>query len=176
MKIILVTVISLDGKTTKGNTVNSNQWASKEDQMHFESAKSANNLIVMGRATYEAAREIIKLEKGKLRVVLTRNPEKFKKLTVPGQLEFSKETPKALVKRLEKQGYKQMLLVAGANVNGLFFKANLVDEVWLTVEPKIFGSGNNLLEGVSVDVQLALQSIKKLNQSGTLLLKYKITP
>ena len=174
MKIILVTVMSLDGKTTKEKTKNSSEWASIEDQKHFDALKSSNNLIVMGRRTFEASKSDIKPEKGILRVVLTSNPQKYKKLAIRGQLEFSKESPKALVKRLKKKRFKQMLLVGGANVNGLFFKAGLVNEIQLTVEPKIFGSGNNLLKGVSVNVKLHLDSIKGLNKSGTILLKYKV--
>jgi len=31
----------------------------------------------MGRSTYEASQPVIKIEKGKLRIVLTRNPKKY---------------------------------------------------------------------------------------------------
>lgn len=166
-------VVSLDGKSTKGEIKNQ-AWASKEDQKHFQSLIASNNLIVMGRKTYETAKTVMHLEEGKLRIVLTQNPEMFKTDTVDGQLEFSSESPLALLERLEKAGYKKILLASGSAINTLFFKARLIDEIWLTVEPKIFGSGNNMVDNIGLDVQLHLESVKKLNKNGTLLLKYKV--
>ena len=117
---------------------------------------------------------IIKLEEKKLRIILTRRPEKYNSQTVEGQLEFSGETPRQLVKRLTSIGYKEILLVGGSIINGLFLKQNLVDELYLTIEPKLFGSGKNIIEGQLLNKSLRLISVKKLNKVGTLLLKYKI--
>jgi dihydrofolate reductase len=174
MKVTLAVVASLDGKTTKGEIVNQYKWASKEDQEHFFTLIGSNDLIVMGRKTYETSKSIIKLEEGKLRVVMTQNPDKFKKEEVKGQLEFSGESVQNLLKRLEKGGRRKMLLVGGAGISTLFFRQKAVDEIWITVEPKIFGSGNGLVNEDKLDIQLSLLSVKKLNKNGTLLLKYKV--
>lgn len=174
MKVILAMVVSLNGKTTKGEIKSPTEWASSEDQLHFQSLVASNNLIVMGSKTYEASKAFIRLQKDKLRIVLTRNPGKFKDFSVLGQLEFSNESPDDIVKRLEKNGYRQILLASGANINTLFFQSKLIDEIWLTVEPRIFGLGKNLVEDANLDVQLSLESVKKLNKKGTLLLKYKV--
>lgn len=174
MKVTMVMLASVDGKTTQENNENIYTWSSKEDQKHFFSLIKKNNLIVMGRATYDASQPVIKIEKGKLRIVLTRRPEKYLNQTIKGQLEFFDESPEELVKRLSLSGYKKMLLVGGSIINGLFLKQNLVDELYLTIEPKIFGSGKNIIEGQLLNNKLQLMSIKKLNKTGTLLLKYKI--
>jgi dihydrofolate reductase len=89
-------------------------------------------------------------------------------------LEFSNETPEKLIERLSTLGYKKALLVGGSIINGLFLKNNLVDELYLTIEPKIFGKGKNIVEEQSLDKSLQLINVKKLNKTGTLLLKYKI--
>ena len=170
----MVMLMTVDGKTTQGDNENIYTWTSLEDQKHFFSLIKKNNLIVMGRKTFEASRPVIKLEKGKLRIVLTHHPEKYSKESVKGQLEFSNETPEKLVKRMEGFGYKKILLVGGATINGLFLKENLVDELYLTIEPKIFGSGKNIVEGQLLDRFLQLINVKKLNKKGTLLLRYKI--
>jgi hypothetical protein len=47
----------------------------------------------MGRETYNASKPVIKLEKGKLRIVLTHYPKKYFTQLVKGQLEFSNEPP-----------------------------------------------------------------------------------
>lgn len=173
MKVTMVMLSSADGKTTRGSEFNIYSWTSAEDQKYFFQLIKKSNLIVMGSSTYEAVNKIIKLEIRKLRIVLTRHPEKYKSKTVIGQLEFSKETPKELVNRLSKLGYKKILLVGGSKINGLFLKENLVDEFYLTIEPRIFGSGKNIVDQPLLGVQLQLTSIKKLNRSGTVLLKYK---
>ena len=170
----MVMLMTVDGKTTQGDNENIYTWTSPEDQKHFFSLIKKNNLIVMGRKTFEASRPVIKLEKGKLRIVLTHHPEKYCKESVTGQLEFSNENPEKLIKRMEGLGYKKILLVGGATINGLFLKENLVDELYLTIEPKIFGSGKNIIEGQLLDKFLQLINVKKLNKKGTLLLRYKI--
>lgn len=166
---------SVDGKTTKGNDPNIYTWTSKEDQKYFFSLIKKSNLIVMGRTTYEAVRSRIKLERNKLRIILTRQPKKYLTQSVPDKLEFSAESPIQLTKRLTKLGYKKMLLVGGSVINGLFLKQNLVDEFYLTIEPKIFGKGKNIVAGELFNRALKLVSVKKMNKTGTLLLKYKIT-
>jgi len=174
MKVIIVMLSSVDGKTTKGNDNNIYSWTSAEDQKYFFSLIKNNNLIIMGRETYEASRPVIKLEKGKLRIVLTHNPKNYTSQSVAGQLEFSDLTPEKLIEKLTNLGYKKALLVGGSIINGLFLKKNLVDEFYLTLEPKIFGNGKNIADAKTLNISLELTSVKKLNNAGTLLLKYKI--
>ncbi len=176
MKVTMVMLASVDGKTIRGNNQNIYTWSSIEDQKHFFSLIKKNNLIVMGRATYDASQSIIKIEKGKLRIVLTRSPKKYLNQTIKGQLEFTDESSEELVKRLSLLGYKKMLLVGGGNINGLFLKQNLIDELYLTIEPKIFGNGKSIVEGQLLNTKLQLVSIKKLNKTGTLLLRYVVIP
>lgn len=173
MKVILAMVTSLDGKSTKGFKP-PKLWASKEDQLFFKSLIAKNNLIVMGKNTFVASKDDIKLLPGKLRIIMARNPAEYNNLTIPHQLEFSSESPKQLVSRLIKQGYQQMLLVSGPKLNTAFLKNKLVNEIWLTLEPKIFGSGFGLVDTEKLDIRLKLLSSKKLNSQGTLLLKYQV--
>lgn len=174
MNVIMVMVMSVDGKITRWDDPDVYIWTSKEDQKHFFSLLEKSELVVMGSKTFEVARKKINLERKTFRTVLTRNPAKYKIYRVPGKLEFTSEKPKQLVKRLEKEGYKTMFLVGGPILNGSFLKENLVDELYLTVEPNLFGSGKSLIEGVKIETDLKLVSIKKLNKRGTLLLRYSI--
>lgn len=178
MKVVLIDVSSLDGKLTKWTGDNIYEWSSDEDFKNFQKVKKANNLLVMGSGTFEKVKDVekagLKAEKNRLRVILTQHPTKYKKFAVPGQLEFSNETPQALVKRLGENGYKQLLLVSGGKVATSFFKANLVNELWLTIEPRIFGIGEPLVQSEKFDIQLELLQSKKLNKQGSLFLKYKV--
>ncbi|MEK7534772.1 MAG: dihydrofolate reductase family protein [Patescibacteria group bacterium] len=174
MKVVMVAVSSVNGKLTKGDNPDIYSWTSKEDSKIFFSLIEKHNLIVMGSKTYEAARTIIKLRPNKLRMVLTRNRRKYKSDMVKGSLEFTSESPKDLIKRLEKQGYKEMLLVGGTEINSAFLKNSLVDELHLTIEPILFGRGKDLLLEEELEVSLKLLSIKKLNANGTLHLRYRV--
>jgi dihydrofolate reductase len=172
MKITLAMVASADGRTTKGNTPGS-AFASPQDQQHFSELIHTHTLIIMGRTTYEAANYHMKHTPGRMRIVMTRHPEKFDHEKVPGMLEFTSETPGQLIKRLSRD-YENALLVSGAELNGLFFKEKLVDELILTLEPKLFGKGNGIIGFEESDIDLKLVSVEKMNPQGTLLLTYQV--
>ena len=174
MRVILIAVSSVNGKITKGTSPNIYSWTSKEDTSLFFLEIKKHNLIVMGANTYEAAKKIIKHERNKLRIILTRNPKKYLKETITGILEFTNESPLELTKKLERSGYKEMLLVGGATVNSLFLKSHLVNKLHLALEPKIFGEGKGLVSEERLEVKLKLISIQTLNNQGTLLLKYNV--
>lgn len=167
-------VSSIDGKFTRGDESDIHLWSSKEDNDHFIRLRDAYSLIVMGSGTYETIRETLQLSENKLRVVLTENPHRYAKERVENQLEFSSESPEILVERLSKRGYKKTLLVGGSAVAASFFKAHLVNEVYLTIEPKIFGKGTSLRTKKIINADLKLVSVKKINKKGTLLLRYSL--
>lgn len=171
MKVTLVMVSSLDGKITKHDNPQIASWTSTEDKKLYAALIKKSSLIVMGAKTYEAAKQRIKLEPGKLRIVITRQPKKYR--AIPGMLEFTRETPLVLVQRLERQ-YKNMLLVGGSEIGALFLKAKLVNELHLTLEPLLFGTGKPLISPLPLDTNLKLISSKKINARGTLSLVYKI--
>lgn len=174
MKVILVMVMSVDGKTTRWHNPDIYNWTSSEDQAYFFSLIKKNKVIIMGRKTFMAAKSIIKPSPKNLRIVLTTTPQKYKNLSVPKQLEFSSDSPQKIIKKLNILGITQVLLVGGEHVNNVFFKEKLINEVWLTIEPKIFGVGNGLVSSKKLDIKLQLQKVSKLNNKGTLLLKYQV--
>lgn len=174
MKITLVMVSSVNGRITKGDDPNISTWTSKEDSQHFSNMLDEASLIVMGSSTYEAAKEVIELQEGKCRIILTRDPKKYVEETVPGQLEFTDESPSVLVERLEKVGYKEMLLAGGGEINKLFFEEHLVNELYLTIEPKLFGKGKLLVQEGDFYHSLELESVRRLNEKGTLLMHFRV--
>ncbi len=174
MKVILAMVTSVDGKTTKWNNPDIYKWTSEEDQTHFFSLIEKSKVIIMGRKTFVAFKAAIKLSPGKLRIIMTKSPQKYKSLFVPNLLEFTSDSPKKIVEKLKMQGYNQILLVGGEQINYIFFRDKLINEVWLTIEPKIFGVGNGLISAEKLDIKLQLKRISKLNNTGTLLVKYLV--
>lgn len=174
MNVILVMVQTADGKTTLWHEPKVYGWSSPEDQKHFRQLIASHNLVVMGKNTYISVKDYIKLSPEIRRIVLTRNPSAFASDSVQGQLEFTAESPGALVARLSEEGYQDMLLVGGSRINMAFLEQKLITECLLTIEPRFTGNGNSLFAPADVDITLSLLDIKKLNTQGTLLVHYKV--
>ena len=170
----LAMVMSVDGKITKWGSPTIHSWTSKEDQTHFEALIETHKAIVMGRKTFDAARGTIRMPNEKLRIVLTRSPERHQHDAVPGMLEFSDAPPAQILANLESRGHDSVLLAGGAEANAAFFAADCVDELWLTIEPRLFGTGNELIATGELDVELTLRSVEEMNAAGTILLKYVV--
>jgi len=173
VKIILVFVSTLDGKVTKWGNPIVRSWSSKSDQKYFSKVWDESKLIVMGSKSFDA--DPLKPSPKHLLVVMTHRPSDYKYYEAGGQLEFTSESPSQLCSRLEKEGHSRMLLVGGPRIAASFFKEKLVDELWLTVEPKIFGIGGNFVTEEKLDVELRLISYEIVNDEGTLITKYAIT-
>lgn len=178
MKITLIHVLSLDAKLTKGLDGNIYEWSSKEDYLHFRNTINLHNLIIMGSGTFNAVHNNpqsgFKPEKDRRRIVLTSNPKKYKSHVIDGQLEFSNESPKQLIHRMARAGYTKAFLVSGGKLATSFFKEKLIDDLLITIEPRIFGKGEAFVQGEAMDISLKLLGIKQLNKTGTILLQYKV--
>lgn len=174
MNITLAAVVSIDGKITHGFGSGTSEWTSVADKKYFARLIEGSDAIVMGSRTYAAARKNMKLSSKRLRIVLTRNPRRYRKREVPGQLEFLKDSPRAIIRRLSRQGHRRILVAGGGEINALFLKANLIQHIYLTVEPKIFGTGKSIVYPIKMVKDLELISIRRLNHRGTLLLRYNV--
>lgn len=172
MKVVLVFVSTLNGKITMGEDPEVRTWSSHSDQEYYRNIWKNSRLVVMGSNTF--SQNVIKSTPGRLIIVMTSTPERYIDREVPGHLEFSKDTPVALVAACEKAGYEQMTVVGGAQVATSFFKADLIDELWLTIEPKIFGIGFNLVSEIPFEVDLKLIHYEKANDEGTLFTRYSV--
>lgn len=172
MHIVLAAVMSADGKLTRGDDPHIHSWTSAEDAAHFSQLVADAKLIVMGRNTFEAVQPQPQPER--LRMVLTSRPQDFAQQTVRGSLEFSDESPLTVTRRLEAQGYRDMLLVSGGTLSAAFLRAGLVNELCLTVEPVLFGAGVDLLDGVFSEASLQLLEIRQMNKRGTFLARYRV--
>jgi dihydrofolate reductase len=172
MKTILVFVQTLDGKITKGNDPHVFRWTSKEDQEYFKNIWKTSKLLVMGSGTFD--HDPIKPTPENHLLIMTSRPEHYKAREVKGQLEFTSESPRELSDRFAKAGYDQITVVGGAHIAASFLAEGLVDEIWLTIEPRIFGEGINFVTGKAIDVPLQLLKFEKVNEEGTLILKYAV--
>ena len=172
MKIVLVFVSTLDGKVTKWGDPVVKRWSSQEDKDYFRKTMSDSKLIVMGSNTFNA--EPMKPSEKHLIIVMTSKPSDYMEKQVSGQIEFTDESPAQIVERFGNGGYETMHVVGGPKVATSFLKAQLVDELWLTIEPKIFGKGDILVSHELLDIELKMITCERVNELGTLIAKYMV--
>ncbi len=173
MLVALVAVQSIDGFITFHRGSGTAAWASAEDGAHFRAAMDTYDCSVFGSTTYDVDRASIQATLGshRLRVVVTRRPEDYEGDGVPDQLEFSDATPATIVAGLASRGFERCALLGGGRINTLFLQDDVVDELVITLEPRIFGSGTRLVDG-STDLLWELVDDSALNRS-TRLLHYR---
>jgi dihydrofolate reductase len=171
-KTILIFVSTLDGKVTKWGDPKVRSWSSRGDQEYFDTIWKNSRVIIMGSGTYNP--EPLKPTENHLFIVMTRQTEKYTDREVPGQLEFTSESPLELITRFGREGEENVLVVGGPQIAASFLRDDLIDELWLTIEPKIFGSGGNFVTEEKLDINLNLLSYEKINDQGTLITKYRI--
>jgi dihydrofolate reductase len=172
MKTILIFVSTLDGKITKWGDPDIRSWSSKYDQDHFDSVWNETRVIIMGSGTYNPAP--VASGPGHLFIVMTQHPEDYSSKERKGKLEFTSESPSQLFSRFESEGEEKLLIVGGPHIATLFLKAQLINELWLTIEPRIFGKGGNLVIEEELDIKLKLLSYSKVKEEGTLVTKYQV--
>jgi dihydrofolate reductase len=172
MKTILIFVSSLDGKVTKWGEPNVRSWSSHQDQDYYKKVWSESRLIVMGSSTFNA--DTFNPSPDHLIIIMTGHPDKYKSFEIPGQMEFTNETPVELSSQFRIKGHQQMLVVGGPHIATSFLKEQLIDELWLTIEPKIFGMGQNFALDAKLDIDLRLIQSEKVNDQGTLITKYAV--
>ncbi len=168
MKVILMIAATLDGKIAKDSHHFPN-WTSSEDKKLFSEISKRSGVVLMGDKTFFTLKKPLK---DRLNVVFTleENPP------FQAGVRWVKGDPQKVLVILEEEGYKEVILGGGATLNGFFLRRKLIDEIILTIEPKIFGHGISLFEGKfkpNFEIDLELLKVKKLNQN-SLALFYKV--
>jgi dihydrofolate reductase len=141
-------------------------WTCSEDKRMFKRLSQEAGVVVMGSRTFDT---IGKALPGRLNVVMTRRPEQYESAD---NLVFWSGSAKALLDDLNSRGYERAVLAGGATINSLFARHGLIDELYLTIAPKLFGQGLSLF-AESLDLDLELKQIRSL-QAQNVLLTYRI--
>jgi dihydrofolate reductase len=157
-------VMTADGKIAKTGD-HFPDWGSSEDKKMFFKATKEAGVIIMGRNTFSTLPSPLA---GRLNVVFTSDKNREQILGV----KWVTGEPEAVLFELEAMGFKSVILAGGAKINTTFLEKKLIDEIHLTIEPKIFGDGLGIFNG-DFDVKLELMSMEKLNEN-SLALKYRV--
>jgi dihydrofolate reductase len=167
MRVFIIAALSADGFIAQNASHSSLDWRSKEDGATFGTLTKAAGVIVMGETTYQTFR-LKRAPPGRRLIVYSYHPERI----IGEGVEATDEDPQNLVKRLSDEGYPALAVGGGATINKLFMDCGLVDELYLTVEPVLFGQGITLFNA-PLQARLKLLETKQLN-SDTLLQHYQV--
>ncbi len=70
--------------------------------------------------------------------------------------------------------YHTVAVLGGGMVYREMLERGLLNEIYITLEPVIFGRGKEMFTGCTRTTRLRLVSVRRLNHPGTLLLHYRI--
>ena len=162
MKVILIAAVSADGYIARSQD-DPIKKTSRADKKLFVELTTQAGTIVMGGTTY---RTIGKALSGRRNIVYTRQMSEE-----PG-IEITQELPDQLVARLEKEGNHTIAVCGGRAIYDMFLAADVVDELYLTVEPVLYGQGISLASSL-LNLHLQLLDSRLLNEN-TMLLHYAV--
>ena len=133
----------------------------------FKRVSQEAGVVVMGSRTFDTIGRALP---GRLNVVMTRRPEQYESAE---NLVFWSGSPRSLLDDLNSKGFETVVLAGGATINSLFVRDGLIDELYLTIAPKLFGRGLSLF-AEPLDIDLKLKDVRCL-QDQTILLTYRIS-
>ncbi len=141
-------------------------WTSPEDWRFFQGELAKADAIVVGRNTYESVKS--QLRKRATYVLSTR----LKTTREKGSVIFVNPARVDVRKLLAR--HRTVAVVGGARVYQWMLDKGLLDELYVTIEPLVFGRGKEMFSGGTKTKHLRLVSVRKLNRRGTLLLRYVV--
>jgi len=154
MKVILLMALTVDGMIARSSD-HFPDWTGREDKRMFKELTLKAGVLIMGSKTYDT---IGKPLPGRKNVVMSRNK---RRISQQKDLVFTDKHPRELLDDLRQEGFKVAILAGGSQINTVFAREDLIDEIHLTYVPQIFGTGLTLFSD-SISMQLELIDFKQL--------------
>jgi dihydrofolate reductase len=162
MKTFIIAALSADGYIAKDSLHSPMNWTSKDDKKRLIELTKRAGVVVMGSKTYAT---IGKPLKERVNIIYSKDK------TFEGA-ETTQKSPHELIAELDERGFREVAICGGAHIYSMFMKAGVVDTLYLTIEPIIFGKGIRLFDDEM------LYHLKLINtehtENGTVLLEYAV--
>lgn len=160
--------VSIDGRIAK-NESSGADWTSDEDWNFFQRSLDKNDAVIAGRNTYKVAEDRLRKRNT---IVLT---SKVNLPKVLGSATFFNPQKSNLKKFIISKKYKNIAIIGGPKVYNFCLRNKMLDELFITIEPYVFTAGVPMFAGNNFKkYNFILESVKKLNKKGAILIKYKI--
>jgi dihydrofolate reductase len=167
IKTFIIVAQTTDGFIAK-NSNHSATWTSKEDKVRFVEITKHAKVMIMGLNTFQTFPSPLK---ERLHIVYSPDPDASKN-NIEGVVEYTKDSPTDLIKSLEARGFSEVAICGGTTIYTMFIKSGLVDTIYLTTEPILFGNGMGIFNE-DLNIKLELINLDK-TENGTILSEYKV--
>lgn len=167
MRVVAIAAVTLDGRIALGPG-HFSDWTSPEDKAFMRSLLAEAGVVVVGNNTYKTAIEPL---------------SKRNCIVLTGSIADSeRKSEKLMYVNPEKVDLKSILepyeivaVLGGAKTYSYFLQNKLLHELYLTIEPIVFGHGVSLFEHrEGLPARFSLLSVEKLNEKGTVLIRYSL--
>ena len=165
MKVTLVMAQTLDGSIGR-DADHFPDWTGRADKRFFAQFTKEVGVVIMGSKTFDTFGTPLP---NRSNVILTRDP---KRVSSWDNLIYTSKQPLEILDMLKRKGFRQVVLAGGATINSLFAKAGLIDEIIVTIAPKIFGKGLKLFDD-TITLELELMDLKRLDHN-RVVLSYRV--
>lgn len=172
MHTFIIAAQSLDGFIAQSEEQVSTEWTSAEDKKFFSQKSKEAGVMVMGKTTFNTIKRPLP---GRVSIVYSRSGKLETEFEVrkledsPDSLEekvvyTTSLSPQELIAVLEKKGFEQVAICGGSSIYSLFLEAGVVDTLFLTIEPVVFGEGVKLFSHLDQFQKLKLIAIRQLSE------------
>jgi dihydrofolate reductase len=160
MKVILYIASTLNGLAAKSD--GDSDWVSAENTTDFNSFCRQIGCVIMGRHTFDIFNEMEFKDwpaATGLHIILTQ--QTYLATKHPDVL-FS-PSPRSCLQTAKTRGFDHVVVIGGSQTFGIFMQENLVDEIYLDIEPLVFGKGMPLFDAGDFESKLKFIEFKQLS-------------
>jgi len=163
MKIFILAAMTADGLIAHNNQELAN-WTSAADKRFFVKMTKEAGVMVFGSRTYDT---IGKPLPGRKTVVYTNHPQKYTNQDVM----TTSAPPRELIQTLADEGFNSVAICGGQQVYEHFMHAGVITDLYITMEPIVFGNGVSLFKS-RMNRKLKLVATETFD-GGAVLLHYR---
>lgn len=161
MKVSLLMTTTLDGRIAR-DPLHIADWSEKADKELFKELTKEAGVLIMGSKTFDTIGRPLP---GRKNIVMTRKSDR---VSDSDDLVFSNDSPEKILKDLKEEGFTSVFITGGSQINTLFAKKELLDDLFVTISPLIFGTGISLFDE-TISMKLHLTDTKKIGEDSVLL-------
>ena len=165
MRCIAIAAATIDGRIAL-DPGHFSDWTSKEDKDFLHEMLDRSEAVVVGNNTYKTALEPLSKRNC---IVFTTSVDTSERKS--DTLTYCNPASSDSIPLLERYG--AIAVLGGTRTYTWFLENDLLDEIYLTIEPIIFGRGLSFFESTTMTPRkFHLESAKQLNATGSMLLHY----
>lgn len=165
MKVFIIAALTADGFIARNPGQSTLTWRSQGDRQFFIAKTKEARVAVMGLNTAKTSKRPMP---DRLNIIYANSKEELPHWKEFEGWEVTQKDPLALIAELKERGYEQVAICGGVTIYTMFMQAGVVNTLYLTVEPVLFGQGMNLFNK-ELDAKLNLVKSEKLGEDSMLL-------